>query len=63
MLGGGAKLVKLPTASEASKIFTDYTFVIDSKFDKTLQKHDKQVTKVPAVHRNFEKIQVPTGTQ
>ena len=33
---GGDKTVKVPTASEARKIFTDHTFLIGSKFDKTL---------------------------
>ena len=34
--GGRAKIVKVPTANEESKIFTDHTFLIGSKFDKTL---------------------------
>ena len=34
MLGGGAKIIKVPTASEASKIFTGHTLLIGSKFDK-----------------------------
>ena len=58
---GGTKTVRVPTASEASKIFTGHTFQIGLKCDYTLKKHNKQVTKVPTVHRNFSKIQVPTG--
>ena len=30
------KIVKVPTASEASNVFTDHTFLIGSKFDKNL---------------------------
>ena len=33
---GGAKTVRLPTASEASKIFTDHTFKIGLKCNFTL---------------------------
>ena len=33
---GGTKIVKVPTASEASRIFTGHIFLIGSKFDKTL---------------------------
>ena len=33
---GGAKTVRVPTASEASKIFTDHTFKIGLKCDYTL---------------------------
>ena len=58
----GTKIVKVRTASEVSKSFTNHTFLIGSKFDKTLQKRYKQVTEVPTVHSNF-KIQVPTGAQ
>ena len=32
----GDKIVKVPTASEASKLFADYTSLISSKFHKTL---------------------------
>ena len=32
----GDKIVKVPTASEKSKIFTDHTFLIGSKVDKAL---------------------------
>ena len=62
ILGGGTKIVKVPTASEASKIFGDHTFLIGSKFDKILQKHDEQVTKVPTVHSNFQKFKCRRGT-
>ena len=36
ILGGGAKTVRVPTASEASKIFTGHTFQIGLKCDYTL---------------------------
>ena len=35
--GGGTKIVNVPTAREASKVFTDHTFLIRSKFNKTLK--------------------------
>ena len=60
---GGAKTARVPTASEASKIFTGHThtFQIGLKCDYTLKKHNKQVTRVPTVHRNFQKFKCPRG--
>ena len=57
----GIKIVKVPTAREASKIFTDHTFLIGPEFDKTLKKRDKQVTEVPTVHSNFQKFKCRRG--
>ena len=59
----GTKTVKVPTAREASKIFTDHTILIGSEFDKTLYKHDKQVTGVPTVHSDFQKFKCQRGAQ
>ena len=52
---GGTKIVKVPTASEASKIFKDHTFLIGSKFAKTLL---KIVLTVPC---NFQKCKFRRG--
>ena len=38
---GGAKALRVPTASEASKIFTGHTFQIGLKCDYTLYKHNE----------------------
>ena len=51
----------MPTASEASKIFTGHTFQIGLKCDYTLYKHNKQVTRVPTVHKNFQKFKCRRG--
>ena len=60
---GGAKALRVPTASEASKIFTGHTFQIGLKCDYTLYKHNKQVTRVPTVHKNFQKFRCRRGAQ
>ena len=54
---GGTKFVKVPTAREVSKIFTDHTFLISQNSTKL----SKNITGVPTVHSNFQKIQMPTG--
>ena len=46
--------MKVPTANEAGKILTDHTFLIDPNSIKLSKKHDKQVTEVPRVQRNFK---------
>ena len=58
---GGTKTVRVLTASEVSKIFTDHTFKIGLKCDYTLYKHNKQVTEVTTVHRNFQKFKCRWG--
>ena len=57
----GGKALRVPTAREASKIFTGHTFQIGLKCDYTLYKHNKQVTRVPTVHKNFQKFKCRRG--
>ena len=58
---GRTKTVKVPTVSEAREIFTDHTFLIGSKFDKTVKKYEKQVMEVPTVYSNFLKFSEVLG--